>query len=77
MKIEMAPSFKFSNDEAQAGDSFCALCDDVDREMDDCWDYADVDDIKIIVEENIMMEWQKFYEAVQRFTSFVHDHREG
>ena len=75
MKIEMNPNFKFSDEEVKTADYFCALCDDIDKGIGDCWDEADT--MQTIIEENIMMDWQDFYETVQRLTSFVHDHREG
>lgn len=74
MKVEMTPHIEFIGEEVKTADYFCCLCDDVDKAIGDCWDEADT--MQTIIEENIMMDWNEFYETVQRFTSFIANNRE-
>lgn len=69
MKIEFNPKVKVTSEEKHITDCFCEMCEDFGEMLNDC--YSECDDIYLMMEENICLNWDDFMTAVSRFTSFI------
>ena len=69
MKIEFVPKVKVTSEEKHITDWFCEMCDNFDKMLNDC--YNEVDEVRTMIEENILLDWDDFMTAVKRFTFFI------